>query len=222
MNHAQSQAIADLVYLAARTPPDAARRNPESPDDRVVDDLAALLGEREAEKLRRVNVGALAMMSTAELRKLGLSADAAAALRAAFRLAIKAANEAPLPAAKIVGPATVDDLMRDRVALLPHEEVWALFLSKGNAVKADLLISKSGFDFAAVDTRLIFHGALEVRAAGFILVHNHPSGMTAPSQADKQLTRQLADQGRVMLTPLVDHVIIARGGYASLQQEGLI
>jgi DNA repair protein RadC len=214
-----SKAIADLVHIAARTPPDAPRRNPE---EDILTPLAVLIGQTEAEKIEHLNIGAVAMMTTAELRVHGLSARAAGQLRAAFKLAIKAANEAPLPAAKISAPGAVADLMRDRVALLSHEEVWALFLNKANQVKADLLVSRMGFDYAHVDGRVVFHGALEVRALAFILVHNHPSGDPTPSQADRGLSKQLSDQGKVMAIPLLDHVIIARGGYTSLQSMGVL
>lgn len=214
----QSRAIADLVYAAARTAP--GRRA----DDMgiVASALISLVGPREAEKLRAVNVGSLALMSREQLRECGLSAEAASTLRAAFKEAVKELNEAPLGSAKIDGPAAVDELMRDRVALLPYEEVWVLFLNKNHVVKADLRVSRSGFNPANVDGRTILAGALEIRAAGFVLVHNHTSGSPAPTTADLGLTRQIAEQGRVMQTPLVDHIIIARGGLVSLKQEGLV
>lgn len=221
--NAESRAIADLVFVAARTPPDAVRHNPaNSTEQEVVSDLAVLIGSAEAEKLRFTNIGAVAMMSTAELRNLGLSAGAAGKLRAAFKLAIKAANEAPLPMAKINGPEAAVSLMRDRVALLPHEEVWALFLDIRSRVKADLLVSKMGFNASAVDNRVIFHGAMEVRASSFILVHNHPTGESDPSTADRDITRALVTQGQIMGIRLADHLIITRGGFMSFALAGLI
>lgn len=218
--NAESAAILELIVIAARTPPDEVRQNPE--EETIASALAVLIGEKEAEKIAHVNIGAVAMMTVAELRNHGVSVNAANKLRAAFKLAIKAANEAPLPAKKLTSPADVSDLMRDRVALLPHEEVWALFLNKQSQVKADLLVSKMGFDAAFVDSRVIFHGALEVQALGFFLVHNHPSGSTVPSGADRDISRRLSEQGKIMGVNLVDHIIIARGGYSSLKMEGVI
>ena len=219
--NAESKAIADLIFVAARTPPDL-RQNPVDPDeDHIQADLAVLIGDQEAAKLLGTNIGAVAMMTVVELRALGLSGTAASKLRAAFKLAIKAANEAPVPSAIINHPSVVAALMQDRVALLPHEEVWALFLTLAKRVKADLCISKSGFDSAQVDPQVIFHGALEVRSRAFILVHNHPSGDTTPSAPDRAVTKKLSAQGDILGIQLVDHVIIARGGFRSLAQEGL-
>jgi DNA repair protein RadC len=48
-----------------------------------------------------------------------------------------------------------------------------------------------------------------LKAAGFILVHNHPSGDPAPSSTDIRVTRQLALVSRELDIPLLDHLIIA-------------
>ncbi|MDH3206984.1 MAG: hypothetical protein OEO79_10250, partial [Gemmatimonadota bacterium] len=49
-----------------------------------------------------------------------------------------------------------------------------------------------------------------------ILVHNHPSGDPAPSADDRAVTRQLAEAGRALGIPVLDHVVIGRGAYVSL------
>jgi DNA repair protein RadC len=56
-------------------------------------------------------------------------------------------------------------------------------------------------------------------ATGIILVHNHPSGDPTPSGEDRAVTRQLADAGRVIGIPVLDHVVIGRGRYVSLASE---
>jgi DNA repair protein RadC len=56
-------------------------------------------------------------------------------------------------------------------------------------------------------------------AAGIILVHNHPSGDPAPSAEDRAVTRQLAAAGRAVGIPVLDHVVVSRGGYASLADD---
>ena len=51
--------------------------------------------------------------------------------------------------------------------------------------------------------------AKALEAAGFVLVHNHPSGDPQPSPADINLTRQLAQLSRYLDVPLFDHFILA-------------
>jgi DNA repair protein RadC len=51
--------------------------------------------------------------------------------------------------------------------------------------------------------------AKALEAAGFILVHNHPSGDPRPSQSDIRITRRLAHVSHELDVPLLDHLIIA-------------
>lgn len=67
--------------------------------------------------------------------------------------------------------------------------------------------------------REAFAKAIEDRAVAVILAHNHPSGSTEPSEQDYAITRQLCAAGAVLQIPVIDHIIIGRGGYTSLCRE---
>ena len=56
--------------------------------------------------------------------------------------------------------------------------------------------------------REIFRPAIMHSAYAAILLHNHPSGDPAPSQADHRLTRQLGDAAKLLQINLLDHIII--------------
>jgi DNA repair protein RadC len=58
--------------------------------------------------------------------------------------------------------------------------------------------------------------ALRAAASGFVLVHNHPSGDPTPSAEDVTFTRRVADAASVVGVPLLDHVVVAREGFASV------
>ena len=64
--------------------------------------------------------------------------------------------------------------------------------------------------------------ALELHATALILVHNHPSGDPAPSRADIDTTREIAEAARTVSVALHDHVIVGNGRWVSLRQEGLL
>lgn len=65
----------------------------------------------------------------------------------------------------------------------------------------------------------IFHHALAVLVSGLILVHNHPSGNLEPSEADKKITKKLADGGLLLEISVLDHVIIAGNQYYSFADK---
>jgi len=49
------------------------------------------------------------------------------------------------------------------------------------------------------------------------VAHNHPSGDPDPSQADREVTRRLIRAGNLVGIPLLDHVVIGAGRFASLR-----
>lgn len=55
-----------------------------------------------------------------------------------------------------------------------------------------------------------------------IIVHNHPSGYTDPSEEDKRLTRTLKESARLLDIRVLDHLIVGRNGYFSFLERGII
>ena len=112
--------------------------------------------------------------------------------------------------------------MQPIIGELPHEEFWVLFLNNSNKVISKSQLSKGGIGSTTVDVRLIFKLALENLATGLILCHNHPSGNTAPSQADKDLTKKMVEAGKFLDMPVLDHLIFTDKTYLSFADEGIL
>jgi DNA repair protein RadC len=77
-------------------------------------------------------------------------------------------------------------------------------------------------DRTTVFPRRVVELALERKASGFILVHNHPNGRPEPSAEDDLLTRRLKSAASAVDLRLVDHLIVAREGIFSYRQRELI
>ncbi len=103
---------------------------------------------------------------------------------------------------------------------LHHEEFWLLMLNKANEVFSRERLSAGGMSGTVVDVKQVLKTALDARAAAFIAIHNHPSGNLQPSQADIELTKKLAQAGRLLDMPLLDHLIVSERGYYSFADEG--
>ena len=69
---------------------------------------------------------------------------------------------------------------------------------------------------APIAPREAFAKAIEDRAVSVVLAHNHPSGSTEPSEQDFAITRLLCAAGKVLQIPVIDHIIVGRGGYTSM------
>jgi DNA repair protein RadC len=73
-----------------------------------------------------------------------------------------------------------------------------------------------------VHPREVFKDAITHSAASVVLAHNHPSGDPEPSEDDLKITRKLVDSGKILGIEVIDHIIIAKNGFKSLANEGLI
>ena len=73
-----------------------------------------------------------------------------------------------------------------------------------------------------VHPREVFADAIADRAAGIIIAHNHPSGTLSASRADVQITERLKEVSKLVGIELLDHVILAKEGYYSFSDEGLL
>ena len=72
-------------------------------------------------------------------------------------------------------------------------------------------------------SRECFRTAIVAAAHSIILVHNHPSGDAAPSDADIRVTRELARAGQILKIEVLDHLIMGSAGkYSSLRELGII
>jgi DNA repair protein RadC len=73
-----------------------------------------------------------------------------------------------------------------------------------------------------VHPREVFADAIADRAAGIIIAHNHPSGTLEASRADIQITQRLKEVSKLVGIELLDHVILAKDGWYSFSDEGLL
>ena len=116
----------------------------------------------------------------------------------------------------------VIDYVRAAQAFAEKEQFRILFLDKKNQVIADEVQQEGTVDHTPVYPREVVKRALELSATALILVHNHPSGDPTPSQADVEMTRQVAQVARTLGIQVLDHVIVGKDGHASLKGLKLI
>ena len=102
------------------------------------------------------------------------------------------------------------------------EQFYLLLLNRSNIVLGISKISEGGVSGTVVDPKRIFQVALKSNASNLILAHNHPSGNTNPSEADRKLTRKIKDAGLLLDISTLDHLIITSDGYYSFADQGEI
>ena len=88
------------------------------------------------------------------------------------------------------------------------EYLVCLFLNARNALIKKEIISIGTLDKSLVHPREIFGPAVELRSAGIILLHNHPSGDPEPSEQDKEIFDKIIKAGEIMGVNVLDFIII--------------
>ena len=124
-----------------------------------------------------------------------------------------------MESAQITNPAQVVSLARDKFNGLDHEELWALYLGLDKRPTVFLRLSSGGWTSTTIDLRQIFSTALEHKAVGIILLHNHLSGSPKPSISDLNVTDRIRAAARILDIKLIDHIIITREQYYSFADE---
>ncbi|HXN30322.1 MAG TPA: JAB domain-containing protein, partial [Polyangiaceae bacterium] len=109
-----------------------------------------------------------------------------------------------------------------RLATLDHEELWALVLDGRHGLRAARRVASGGIHGLHVAPRDALRVAVREGASAVVLVHNHPSGDPSASSEDVAFTRAVSDAARVVGTPLLDHVIIARRRASSMVEDGFL
>lgn len=156
-------------------------------------------------------------------KHLGVGKDKAATLLAAFELSRRVDSQKKLfSIKKISSPKDVAEIfipiLRDKV----KEEFYVLCLNSANKISKVELISVGNLNSSVVHPREVFKVAIENNSANIILLHNHPSGNSEPSNEDITLTRQMVEAGKIMNVQVFDHIIIAGERFTSLVEKRII
>lgn len=143
-------------------------------------------------------------------------------LQAVLEMARRALAEEIKQADTLSTPQAVRDYLRHTLSRLPHEVFVAVFLTSQNRVIAVEEIFRGTLTQTSVYPREIVKQALTHNAASVIFAHNHPAGTASPSQADRALTKTLAEALALMDIRVLDHLIVAPGMALSFAEQGLM
>lgn len=114
------------------------------------------------------------------------------------------------------------EYLKFNMSCLKTEQFRTLFLNSKNILIADEVMSNGTIDQTSVYPREILKRIIFHDAGAIILVHNHPSGNSKPSEADILLTKQIVDACSIIGARVHDHVIIGSNQYFSFKSHVLL
>ncbi len=104
-----------------------------------------------------------------------------------------------------------------------RESFYVLLLAQSNRVKGHVLVSFGGVGATVVEPMQVVGAAILSNTKRIIVAHNHPSGLTTPSDSDKSLTSRIRAAASYYQIELLDHLIITgNDGYYSFGDNGII
>jgi DNA repair protein RadC len=123
---------------------------------------------------------------------------------------------------RINGMDDVIKAVKPMIADANKEFFVTLFLNTKNGIIRQEVISIGSLNANIVHPREVFRTACMVSASSIIVAHNHPSGDPTPSREDIELTKKLAEAGKIMGIDVLDHVIIGQDRNYGFKESGML
>lgn len=117
-------------------------------------------------------------------------------------------------------PAAVKAYLRLKLERLENEVFGVVFMDAKHRVIEYRQLFTGTIDGASVYPREVVKAAMSVNAAAILIVHNHPSGDSHPSQADRNLTKRLKEALELVDVRVLDHLVVGQNEITSLAEMG--
>ena len=121
----------------------------------------------------------------------------------------------------IRSPADTEQYLQIALADLPFELFCCIYLDNRHRVVGFEELFRGTIDGTSVYPREVVRSALAFNAAAVIVAHNHPSGVSEPSQADERITRRLKSALELVDVRLLDHLVVG-AEVTSMASRGLL
>ena len=173
-----------------------------------------------------VRFGTLAALFSASQEDLctinGIGPAKYVQLQAVIEMARRSLSEQMSKKNALHSPKDVRDYLRLTLANLPHEVFVVVFLNTQNEVLVVEELFRGSLTQTSVYPREVVKRALACNAASAILAHNHPSGDSEPSIADRTLTQSLVDALKTVDVQVLDHFIVSPSSSTSFAEQGML
>lgn len=120
----------------------------------------------------------------------------------------------------IRSPEDASNYVMNDMRFLTQEHFVCLYLNTKNQVLHRQTVFIGSLNASIVHPREVFKEAFRRSAASIICLHNHPSGDPAPSREDIEVTKRLAECGKMIGIEVLDHLIIGDNRFISMKEKG--
>jgi DNA repair protein RadC len=153
------------------------------------------------------------------LRLKGMGKAKTTQLLAAMEIVKRQLRRAFEKVSVVQGADHLFNYLRMSMGNLNREEFRLLHLNRSNHLITEEILRKGPLDLSTVHPREVVESALRKKASALILAHNHPTGLLEVSEEDIELTLALVKACWMADIPILDHILIGRGGFRSMKRD---
>lgn len=169
--------------------------------------------------------GGLEHLSQASVEELslikGIGLAKAAQIKAAFEIGRRLfTGNQNYKNKELTNPEKVYKLIKSKLKNYRKEHFYIIILNSRNHKIEE--VSVGSLNASIVHPREVFSEAIKNNAASIIFAHNHPSGDPEPSKDDLEITKKLAESGKILGIEVLDHIIVTKDKFLSFKEQGLI
>lgn len=124
------------------------------------------------------------------------------------------------PGALFTSTAAVRDWLRLKMTGLEREVFMVLYLDNQHRLLECETLFSGTINSTKVHPREVVKAGLKHNAAAAVLAHNHPSGHSEPSDADRRITERLKQALDLVDIRLLDHLVVGRMDIVSFAERG--
>ncbi|WP_050179610.1 JAB domain-containing protein [Domibacillus robiginosus] len=188
--------------------------------------LAVLIGPKATPelcgRLSAKGIQDLADLTEHELCREGLTLTQAQRVMAGFQVGRKWSFVSDEQRFTVRSPEDAYNYLRTKIAYEKQEVFYVLYLNTKNQVIYERAVFKGSLNASLVHPRETYRFAVQHSAASIVCGHNHPSHDPSPSREDIDITKRLAECGKLMGIELLDHLVVCQEKYVSLKEKGCL
>jgi len=146
--------------------------------------------------------------------------------KSTFEVRVQRLNETP-GSMRVDDPVSAVAYWQEKIAVMPwydpeREMCVSVMLNTRLSAIGHTLVGIGTLNECTVHPRDVFRAAVAMAAYAALVIHNHPSGESLPSEADRRITQRLAEAGRIIQINLLDHLIVGTNSCFSFREAGLL
>jgi len=120
---------------------------------------------------------------------------------------------------KITSIESLGKELHRRYGQEPQEHCWVLSVNTQMEMLELIQVALGTMNQVNIHPRDVFRRLVSVNAYGYILIHNHPSGLLEPSNEDMRVLQQFVACSTLMQIHLLDFIIVSKRGFYSIRMH---